>query len=126
VERVTTTDTYINNYLTSQTSNTYVITGNSALTYEFPKSANTIADEGSLVNSNYPALNYPPITETLGPFVQQGSNGLQTLYIKNTYYSISVYDYEIRANDQKRNINLVNLRYVAEIEAEFKKLLQSG
>jgi hypothetical protein len=126
IEKQTVINTYINGRLTNQSSNTYVISGNTSVTYDFPHSANTESYQGSLVSSNYPALNYPPIVENLGPFVNQEPNGLQSITIKNTYYAISVYDYEVRSNDQRRVIQLVDSKYVGEIELEFQKLLKGG
>jgi len=40
-------------------------------------------------------------------------------------YSQSIYDYEVQENEAKRNINLINVSYVSQFEAQFQSLLSS-
>ena len=37
--------------------------------------------------------------------------------------AVSIYDYELKLNESKRNIRLLNLIYVDQLETEFKKLM---
>jgi hypothetical protein len=39
--------------------------------------------------------------------------------------SVSVYDYELDLNEQKRNIKILNAAYVNQVEEQFKKLMVS-
>jgi hypothetical protein len=39
--------------------------------------------------------------------------------------TVSIYDYEIRENENKRNINIVNSIYTSELESQFSSLIKS-
>jgi hypothetical protein len=43
--------------------------------------------------------------------------------VKTDKKIVSVYEYELSVNESKRTINLINSRYVNQIETQFKKLL---
>jgi hypothetical protein len=45
--------------------------------------------------------------------------------IQSYFESVSFYDYETEANEKKKNIRLIDVAYVSEIERQFKKLLSS-
>ena len=45
--------------------------------------------------------------------------------IQSYFESVSFYDYENEANEKKKNIRLIDVAYVSEIERQFKKLLSS-
>jgi len=45
--------------------------------------------------------------------------------IESYFESVSFYDYENEENEKKKNIRLIDVAYVSEIERQFKKLLSS-
>jgi hypothetical protein len=50
-----------------------------------------------------------------------GSTVTQTV----TAEPVSIYNYEVRDNENKRTINIVNSVYTAELESQFKSLVGS-
>lgn len=60
-------------------------------------------------------------------------NGSQTTYtlptgpvtITTTKNVLSIYDYELNVNEEKRSIKILNSHYVDELESEFTKLMSS-
>jgi hypothetical protein len=47
------------------------------------------------------------------------------LDIVNYFVPVSVYDYEVEQNEQKKNIRLIDSSYISSIEEQFKQLLSS-
>lgn len=46
-----------------------------------------------------------------------------TVIVTTEVSAVSVYDYEVRTNEEKRSINILNKRYVNQLEKELKDLL---
>jgi hypothetical protein len=110
---VTKSSTTSDGFTTIQSSNTYVITGNTSYSYDFTN--NTI------VSVSYPPINYPPVVTSTQYTVDN-----QIITLQESVQSLSVYDYEYRANENKRIINLLDSSYVNIVERQFKELLQNG
>jgi len=53
------------------------------------------------------------------------SNGI-TVTKTITNYAISQYDYEVSENEKRRNIKLLDKRYVIDVENEFRRLMRDG
>ena len=59
------------------------------------------------------------INSTTTQSFPNGSNVTQTI----DYQSISIYDYELEENEAKRNINLINSKYAAQVEGQLQTLM---
>ena len=69
----------------------------------------------------------------LGTSIQTGTETIQldntgNLFVQNktSIYAISIFDYEFLLNEAKREIKLLDKKYVAGVEQEFKKLMSDG
>jgi hypothetical protein len=59
------------------------------------------------------------INSTTTQSFPDGSTVTQTI----EYQSISIYDYELERNEAKRNINLINSKYAAQVEGQLQTLM---
>lgn len=67
---------------------------------------------------------------SIGTSISDGTELIQlndagTLFVQNstTLHAVSVFDYEFQLNENRREIKLLDKRYVAAVEQEFKKLM---
>jgi hypothetical protein len=123
IEKTVNTQIYTNGFLSDQTSNTYVITGNTSISYDYshkdPITGNVVP---VIVNSNYPAVNNT-ITET--PISLPDSVSPTRIVVTTSYVGLSIYDYELRANENRRNIKLLDNNFIISVEKQLKQLLSS-
>jgi len=101
-------------FLIDQENSSYVIEGDITQHYNFVTNA--------LEPVSYPAVNYPPVVYTDGPYEVEGN----FVTITTSYASKSVYDYEYELNEKRRAINLLDASYVSAVEKEFKGLMENG
>jgi len=123
VEKTVITQQYQNGFLIDQTSNNYAITGNTSVTYDyafFNTTSNTVVP--TIVNSNYPAVNNT-ITEI--PIGIPDTISPTRIVVTTSYTGLSIYDYEFRANENRREIKLLDKVYIYSVETQLKQLLAS-
>jgi len=59
------------------------------------------------------------VNNTSTQIFPSGSSVTQTV----EYQSIGIYDYELEQNEAKRNINLINVKYASQVEAQLQTLM---
>jgi Base plate wedge protein 53 len=65
---------------------------------------------------------YPVAAESYEKTFDDGTTVTQTVYLE----ALSYYDYEVELNESRRNIKLLDAKYMQTIEQEFKKLMYNG
>lgn len=111
-ERIQRTNIY-NGVITDQHTDTYIVSE-----YSVNYSTNSI----SLRSLPEIGTSLDVGTET----IQLDNTGNLFVQNKTTIHAISVFEYEFNLNEDRREIKLLDKKYVASVEQEFKKLMSDG
>ncbi len=94
----------------------------SATLHHYEKIVSTYNTSSLLTTTNKVTIDADTFN-SLNEYAEQYTVGSDVVVVSVTKGSVTVYDYELDLNEQKRNIKLLNSIYVNQVEEEFKKLM---